>query len=58
MTAPSSISNPCNRAPVFADRVYCANLYGGPYFAVADACRRRYDVPGEETLALLRQETP
>jgi len=47
-----------NRAPVLADRVYCANLCGGLYFAVADACRRRYDVPEEEALALLRQETP
>ncbi|GIX27701.1 MAG: hypothetical protein KatS3mg123_1582 [Burkholderiales bacterium] len=47
-----------NRAPVLADRVYCANLCGGLCFAVADACRRWYDVPEEETLALLRQETP
>lgn len=58
VAVPTGHAQAARRVASCADRVYCANLRGGPYFAVADAYRRWYDVPEEEALALLRQEAP
>lgn len=35
------------------DRIYCANIRTGPYFAVADAYRNWYDLSENEVLGLL-----
>ncbi len=36
------------------DRIYCANITTGPYFAVAEAYQNWYDLNEEEVLALLK----
>jgi predicted phosphoribosyltransferase len=37
------------------DELYCLNVRGGPFFAVADAYRNWYDLTDEEVLSLLQQ---
>jgi predicted phosphoribosyltransferase len=36
------------------DRIYCANIRTGPFFAVAEAYRNWYDLSEKETLELLK----
>lgn len=39
-----------------ADEIFCANISGGPFFAVAGASRNWHDLTHEEVLSLLRRE--
>ncbi len=36
------------------DRIYCANIRGGPAFAVADAYQTWYDVEEEDVITILK----
>ena len=40
------------------DRIWCANIRTGPYFAVAEAYQNWYDLSEKEVLALLKNMPP
>jgi putative phosphoribosyl transferase len=58
MAVPTASVSSIERVGAAADEIYCANVRGGRFFAVAEAYRQWRDLGEEEVLALLAKHFP
>ena len=56
VAVPTAPQSAIDRISPAVDRIYCANIRTGPYFAVAEAYRNWYDLDEKEVVALLENK--
>ncbi|OAG28704.1 phosphoribosyltransferase [Thermodesulfatator autotrophicus] len=55
VAVPTASEKAIQKIAPLADELYCANLRGGAFFAVADAYQNWYDLSPEEVISLLKK---
>jgi len=55
VAVPTASASSTERLGTLADEIYCPNIRSGPYFAVAEAYQRWYDLDESEVISMLNQ---
>jgi predicted phosphoribosyltransferase len=58
VAVPTAPMSAINLISSFVDKIFCANIRSGPFFAVATAYRIWYDLTDEDVLEFLKKRLP